>query len=201
MDRQRCYQPQRILDMDPARNGEQRLNYPSGMWFDTATQVLYVAEAAAHQIRRFQLSAGVPTTITRELPPLGGGYLSCPMGLTRDREGNFLIPNMCEHTIVRIDREGRLLQRFGAPGTGPGQLYYPGGVVEDPRTGRIFVSDTGNQRIVVFGSNGAPFDYFNAIVLPNGTTQPLRYPGALAVNQDGVLAIDNGVMKYLILLR
>jgi hypothetical protein len=201
MDRQRCYQPQRILDMDPNRSGEQRLNYPSSMWFDTATQILYVAEAAAHQIRRFELSAAAPTTIIRELLPLGSGALSCPMGLTLDREGNLLIGNMCGNNIVRMSLNGDVLQRIGSPGSGTGQLYYPGGVAEDPRTGRIFVSDTGNRRIVVFGSNGEPVDYFNTVVLPNGIRRQLNYPGALAVNQEGVLAIDNSVNKYLVLLR
>jgi len=201
MRRENCYAPERIRDLDPARSEEQRLNYPSGMMFDATTRILSVAEAAGHRIRRFEITASAPTRVIRELSPFGVGELSCPMGLARDREGNMLVANMCAHTITRISPSGEILQTIGAAGSGPGELYYPAAVVEDPRAGNLYVSDTGNKRLVVYGANGVVIDSFNTLSLPGGETRQLRSPGALAINQDGVLVVDDHTFKYLIGLQ
>lgn len=43
----------------------------------------------------------------------------------------------------------------GLPGSGPGQFQYPGGVTVDPTTGKVFVSDSSNYRILRFSGSNA----------------------------------------------
>jgi DNA-binding beta-propeller fold protein YncE len=49
--------------------------------------------------------------------------------------------------VTRLDREGRVLGRYGSTGSGPGQFTTPWGIAVDAR-GHIYVGDTGNRRIV-----------------------------------------------------
>jgi hypothetical protein len=42
---------------------------------------------------------------------------------------------------------------LGAPGVGPGELTLPGGIASDGQ-GRIWVADSGNDRIQVFDDTG-----------------------------------------------
>src|SRR5215217_5104840 len=43
---------------------------------------------------------------------------------------------------------------FGSSGAGPGQLSFPGAIAIDPGDGEVFVADTGNNRVQVFGPTG-----------------------------------------------
>jgi DNA-binding beta-propeller fold protein YncE len=47
-------------------------------------------------------------------------------------------------------RDGKFLAMWGRKGSGPGELANPRGIMVDKLTGRVFVADTGNNRIQVF---------------------------------------------------
>ncbi|MBM4183913.1 MAG: hypothetical protein FJ207_06755 [Gemmatimonadetes bacterium] len=55
--------------------------------------------------------------------------------------------------IVKFSRDGRFIRAFGSTGYGPGQLRGPHAIAMDP-SGRLFVADRQNQRIVVFDQEG-----------------------------------------------
>jgi hypothetical protein len=48
-----------------------------------------------------------------------------------------------------LDREGKLLFRFGQSGNQPGEFEKPRGLCTDSKD-RLYVMDSGNQRIQVF---------------------------------------------------
>src|SRR5690606_18727507 len=63
-------------------------------------------------------------------------------------------PGLGEPRIVRISREdGRVLARWGEPGTGPGAFHFPHSIAVDAE-GRVYVSDRENNRVQIFRSDG-----------------------------------------------
>lgn len=57
-------------------------------------------------------------------------------------------------SVHRFTPEGTLLQSWGEPGSGPGQFVIPHGL-RAHRDGRVFVADRQNDRIQIFGPDGA----------------------------------------------
>jgi hypothetical protein len=49
---------------------------------------------------------------------------------------------------------------FGSPGSGAGQLQSPQGVAVQPTSGNVYVADTGNDRVDVFGPTGRFIEAF-----------------------------------------
>jgi sugar lactone lactonase YvrE/4-amino-4-deoxy-L-arabinose transferase-like glycosyltransferase len=50
--------------------------------------------------------------------------------------------------------EVRYLSMWGGQGTEPGQFQGPRGIAVDPQRGQVYVADTGNRRVQVFGLDG-----------------------------------------------
>jgi len=78
-----------------------------------------------------------------------------PLGLATDMNGNFYITDVTEtqHRIVICNSNGDQILAFGQSGTEPGSFSFHNDIAVDD-AGRIFVSDSNNQRIQVFSSNG-----------------------------------------------
>jgi DNA-binding beta-propeller fold protein YncE len=55
--------------------------------------------------------------------------------------------------IVKFSRDGTFIEAFGETGYGPGQLRGPHAIAMDS-SGRLFVADRQNQRIVIFDQEG-----------------------------------------------
>ncbi len=72
---------------------------------------------------------------------------------------------------------------FGTFGAGPGQTNSPKGLAVDESTGELYVADSGNNRIEVFGSAGNFLRVFGAE--GNGSGQ-FQDPTAVAVDSDAV---------------
>jgi uncharacterized protein (TIGR03663 family) len=76
---------------------------------------------------------------------------------------------------------------IGSPGSGDGQLNDPRGIVRDSK-GNLYVVDTGNHRIVVFGPDGKPARTIGS--LGNGDGQ-FNEPRGIAIDaQDNLYVAD-----------
>ena len=76
-----------------------------------------------------------------------------------------------------------LPRAFGGPGTGPGQFRAPSGIAVDAR-GRVWVADTGNDRVQAFTRDGA---------LVRVLAGRLKAPEGVAVDAAGhVYVADTG---------
>lgn len=70
-----------------------------------------------------------------------------PRGLTLMENGDVLVADAFDHSLVRITSEGALVGKYGMRGTLPAQLNFPNDV--DERKGRLLVADKENNRVQV----------------------------------------------------
>jgi tripartite motif-containing protein 71 len=143
---------------------------------------LYVADRDNNRISVFTTAGGFVRTFGGNVDPTGGtGFETCTA--------------TCQ---------------AGTAGGAAGQLDHPVGVTTDG-SGNVFVSDSGNSRISVFGANGSSFERaFGADVVPGGSLAPeicavvcktgvhsvvaggLNVPGDLALDGAGDLIVAGG---------
>lgn len=83
-----------------------------------------------------------------------GGPFNMPSGVAVDEAGNiFITDGYANCQVHSYSPEGKYLQSWGAPGTGPGQFMLPHGVWLD-RRGRVLIADRQNDRVQVFTRRG-----------------------------------------------
>jgi DNA-binding beta-propeller fold protein YncE len=97
---------------------------------------LYVADAANHRVQVFE-------TDGRFVREWGG--VTYPYGVSVDGDGHVLVAEYGRHRISKFAADGRLLGSAGGPGSGPGQLNTPWGVLAAGP--RVWVVDTSNHRL------------------------------------------------------
>ncbi|WP_143288750.1 hypothetical protein [Calderihabitans maritimus] len=120
------------------------------------------------------------------------GTVIQPLSLSFGRDKLLYVANRTGEVLV-LTPEGRLVSRFGKPGSLKGYLSYPNGIAVDPE-GNIIVSDSGNKRVQVFDRNGKLLKVLTASQLA------VAYPRGIAVDQRGrVFVVDNFGHKVLIL--
>lgn len=81
--------------------------------------------------------------------------------------------------IHRFSADGRLLQSWGGPGTGPGQFNLPHDVCV-AADGRVLVADRENDRIQIFGGNGEFLAQWTDV----------QHPTGLYINGDGLIYVS-----------
>ena len=85
--------------------------------------------------------------------------------------------------VVATSEVAALPRAFGGPGSGPGQFRAPSGIAVDGR-GRVWVADTGNDRVQAFARDGA---------LVRVLSGRLKAPEGVAVDAAGnVYVADTG---------
>lgn len=88
-------------------------------------------------------------TIRRAGPPF-----HYPTNLALGPSGDMYISDGYGNARVhRFAPDGRLLQSWGEPGSGPGQFHLPHGIAVD-RDGTVYVADRENSRIQLFTADG-----------------------------------------------
>jgi len=105
---------------------------------------VYVADSTNHRIQAFTDSGAFVGVL--EVPGAPAG-LQFPYDITIDAHQTLLVAEWGAGRVSRLGLDGRLLGRFGSPGTDMDQFLTPWGLACDG-TSRILVADTGNRRIV-----------------------------------------------------
>jgi DNA-binding beta-propeller fold protein YncE len=129
------------------------------------------------------------TLVTRWSAKLLG--LDNPHGIALAPSGNLYITDDSQR-VTEVDPAGKVLRRWGGPGSKPGQFHFIATDAADPRdvhdnlnvdpAGRVYVSDSGNARVEVFASTGRFLRQFGHYGVGRGQ---FLLPSSLAVDKDG----------------
>jgi tripartite motif-containing protein 71 len=134
-------------------------------------------------------------------PGSAAGQFREPRGVTVDRAGDVFVADKENNRIQKFNSHGRFLLEWGrhggdgSAGRGNGQFHTPYSVAATPG-GRIYVADTGNNRIQEFtldgrfirrlgrnGGDGAPGAAAGQFSTPYGVAVDCR--GNLYVSDEG----------------
>ena len=82
-------------------------------------------------------------------------HLHRPTSIDWFKDGTFMVSDGYSNTrVVKYDKDGKPLMKWGTRGKGPGEFNGPHGVAVSANGDRVFVSDRGNARIQVFDASG-----------------------------------------------
>ena len=96
------------------------------------------------------------------------------------------------HQVQVLDkRSGRLLFRFGEPGSAPGELFHPTNIAIGP-DGDIYVVETSNYRVQRFTAEGKPVRVYGEVGAEFGT---FSRPKGIAVDRAGRLYVGDSAFE------
>ncbi|GEM_PF-1828478 len=129
-----------------------------------------------------------------EVPP--EPTLNRPTHLIPNANGSVYVVDRGNHRIVHLDEDGGLINAFGTPGGGDGELNHPVAAAVDA-DGSLYVTDGKNHRVHVFDPDGTPAGTFGEFGYDSDETELEDYqintPHGIAVDRDGrVHVVDAG---------
>ncbi len=143
-----------------------QLNAPRGIAI-APDGTLYVADTNNNRIQHFAADGTFLNSwgtfgnaAAGNAPP---GTFNQPWALALSPGGNYVyVADTWNHRIQKFSSTGTALGAWGTPlydpaGAGPAQLWGPRAITVD-KQGNVFVSDTGNKRILVYDADGTFLD-------------------------------------------
>lgn len=210
------------------------LSEPSGIFYDQVNARLYVADSGNNRVliwtaavvsnsQAADLVLGQPSFSAND-PSVGASALASPVSITVNTSNNYVAVADKENNRVLIWAStpssngqaadyvvGQTNLNSSSFGVSSTTLRGPGGVSYDPNSGRLVVSDSGNNRALIWssniGSNGQAANYvvgqsnFTTGTAQSVSAASLKQPGKVFINQaSGAMAIadtgNNRIMVY-----
>ena len=114
-----------------------------------------------------------------------------PTDISFAPDGSFYISDGYKNTrILKYDKNGKFLFKWGSDGTGPGQFKVEVHDVAVDKDGKVYVADRGNDRVQIFDANGKYLDEWPHI----------RKPSYIHLTKDGFAWVVSGqgnrILKY-----
>lgn len=194
-----------VFVFDPAAPAEEKSDRGPGrmlIWDRAAARTNFKSPVAvvpvwAGDIAVSDSTLGYVVRINPQGEPIGKigqAQLKRPTGLAFDpARGVLYVADTVAHNIKIFDASGRLIDTFGAPGEGPGELNAPTHLAF--AKGRVYVTDTLNSRVQVFDERGRYLRSFGERGLTVGN---LARPKGVAVDDSGVVYVVESQFGYLL---
>jgi len=163
---------------------------PAGLAVDQDGN-LYVADSGNNRIQKFDRDG-------RFLAEVGGtgtadGQFSEPWSVAVDTQGNVYVADTWNHRIQKFDKDLKYLTQWGKPALDlknpqPYDFWGPRDVAVDAE-GNVWVTDTGNSRVLKFDSNGK---HLATLGTPGSEAGQLRDPVGIEVAANGDIYVADG---------
>jgi len=147
---------------------------------------LFIADTRNHRIQVFSTD-GVVKRVLGEIGDVDGQF-RLPTSCAVSPQGEVFVVDSKHALIQVLDLDGRFLRKFGGLSSSrkePGLLSMPTGISLDAKTNVLYIADTGNSRIQVFGVNGK----FVRFLENPGVA--FKAPQGLALSDSGEMAISD----------
>lgn len=170
--------------------------YPVGVAIDDKDRIYASVEVRGYfHIMVFDKDGRFQYRFPGDLPGVQNKRpLNHPVGLYY-RDGKLYVTDVGDHDVKIFSTDGRLLKKFGGPGTGKGKFQFPHGIVFDGK--RIFVVDSNNARVQVFDESGRFLYLFKS-----SEEDPLAIPRGIAVDSLGrVHVVDLARQKVFVFTK
>jgi len=180
-----------------------QLSSPSGIALSPDGETIYVMDAGNSRIQRFARDGsfiGVWDASTDAGLAFAYQNGQGASALTVGPDGLIYVADTWNHIVVVLDQDGKVVRQLGQrgaltdngdatdPALNPGLFFGPRGVVVV--NDEIFVTDTGNERVQVFGKDGTFLRAFGGFGTGDGQ---LQEPTGIAVAPDGnIYVADSG---------
>ena len=184
------------------RNGRGRaagqFEAPRGVAVDGEGNV-YVVDTANTRLQKFtadgvfQWSVGGPGSGPGQFARIQNG--PGPTGIAVDNDGHVYVADTWNHRVVKLDSQGRFVTAWGGfvntqgdqevGQRHPREFYGPRGVAIGPDN-NVYVTDTGNKRVLVFDRDGQPLRQWGGAGTGPGN---LDEPVGIAVDEAGVVYV------------
>jgi uncharacterized protein (TIGR03663 family) len=195
-----------MIDLAPVGIDKGQFNMPRGIAVDSDGS-FYVVDTFNLRVQKFdkdgkfiRIIGGRGTGNGQFMPFVGesgDATATGPGGVAVDKAGNVYVADTWNHRIQKFDRDGKFLLKWGefinlsdpaAPNDAARdtKFFGPRGVALD-QAGNVYVTDTGNRRVVVFDSNGK---YLRQM---SSGLSPTRKPDNYAFNQPGEMNEPIGI--------
>jgi DNA-binding beta-propeller fold protein YncE len=191
--------PYTLDDRPGAGSGQGQFNRPRGIVIAT-DGTTYVVDSRNARVEVFDPSGvflqafggegALPGQFAR-FPGAGGGG---PGGIAIGSDGNLYVADTWNHRIQVFSPQGQYIREWGTffdtdddptlAATHPGEFYGPRGIAI--HNGRVYVTDTGNERVQVFDETGAFVSMFGGAGSAEGQ---LVEPVGIAVTDDGTVLV------------
>jgi len=160
-------------------DGENRLLYPVSTVVDNQGNI-YVSDSDRRRVLVFNPEG-------KYLRPLDIPHLKRPAGLALSDEYLFVSDSL-GHCIYRVFLGDNSITTYGRHGTGNGEFNYPTFITV--KRGRLYVTDSMNNRIQVFDINGDFITKFGKI---GNTYADLEKPKGVAVDSFGNIYVVDSI--------
>ncbi|MGC4105724.1 MAG: SMP-30/gluconolactonase/LRE family protein [Thermomicrobiales bacterium] len=189
-------------DVGPG-SGLGQLNDPTGVALSPDGQTIYVVDSGNLRLQRYSIDGtfiGVWDGSTDQAGQFATQFGQGPQSVTVDQNGLIYVADTWNHRVVIFDAQGTMVRELGQrgvqadtmdspdPNVDTGRFYGPRGVAVD--SGEIYITDTGNERVQVFASDGTFLRTFGGTGSEPGK---LIEPTGIAIGPDGnVYVADSG---------
>jgi len=177
--------------------GDDRMERPTGIAVDRASETLYVVDTLAGKVLvyglegRYKLSFGEQGEDKVQF--------NRPTFISIGRDGNLYVADTMNVRIQVIDKTGKYISQFGKRGDGTGDMANPRGIAVDVN-GYIYVTDTVFEVVQIFDRSGQLLLVFGRSGMENGE---FSLPAGISISDDNKIYVADSynsrvqVFRYL----